>query len=217
MKSLFALLLLVFPFVTQAFDYSEPKLITGTKHLYRGAQPIGHAADLADFGIDVVVIFKNDVKGEVVREKTELAQAGYSQSAVHHSPMAWKDINLKLSCQQTIEALQVLLRAEAQEKNAYVHCTAGQDRTGLVSGIARMILTGESTEQIFQQELCANQYSDGNPNKPYKVVKAIEQGLTPLFFALAKKVEANELTAETLSTQLCETLKIEPTDRSCRN
>ncbi|MEK7356186.1 MAG: tyrosine-protein phosphatase [Bdellovibrionota bacterium] len=150
--------------LAHAAPFTTPARIPGTKHLYRGAQPIGHPDVLTKSGIDVVVIFKNDTKGEVKREKDELTAEGTKRMrpfVVHHIPMEWKQIDSKRACEQTIQALTVLLAAEKAGANAYVHCTAGEDRTGMVSGLARMLLNGETTDKIFADELCENGYSDG--------------------------------------------------------
>jgi hypothetical protein len=215
MKLLFAILLTL-PSVVLAAPFDVPVQVPGTDHLFRGAQPVGHSQVLVDAGITEVVIYKNDTRGEVVREITELKEVGFSDRQIHHLPMKWKDIELTESCEHTIKALQILIRAERDGKNTYFHCTAGEDRTGMIAGLSRMLLNRDSAEEVFSNEMCAQGYSDGNPNKPAPVTQAIEKGLTPLFFALAEKIESGALNTENLLPEMCGKLEVKPLLRKCR-
>lgn len=214
MKLLFALLLAL-PTLAQAAPFTAPDKVQGSQYLFRGAQPLGHVDTLKSSAIDEVLIFKQDTRGEVVREIAELKEAGYSESQIHHVPMKWKEIDITEACGHTIKALQVLMKAEREGTSTFFHCTAGEDRTGMVAGLARMLLTHETGEAVFDEEMCANGYSDGNPNKPSTVTGAIEQGLTPLFFALAEKIEAGDISTENLLPAICEKIEVKPVVRKC--
>ncbi len=217
---LLVVILLALPVFAHAAPFTAPAQVAGTKHLFRGAQPGGHSDVLISAGMSEIVIFKNDTHGEVVREMTELKEAGFADHQLHHVPMKWKDINLVESCEQTIKALQILVKAERDGTNTYFHCSAGEDRTGMLAGLSRMLLNRDSTEEVFTNEMCAHGYSNGNPNKPAPVTQAIDNGLTPLFFALAQRIETGDLTTENLLPQICAgievKLKVKRVYRHCR-
>lgn len=214
MKLLLALLLTLPQFAIGS-SFTAPEKISGSQYLFRGSQPLGKVEQLRKIDIQSVVIFKNDVRGEVVREFAELAEAGYSVSQIHHIPMKWKEINLLEACEQTMVGLQILMKAERKGDNTFLHCTAGEDRTGMIAALARMLLTKESVDLVFADEMCANGYSDGNPKKPLSVTSEIEKGLTPLFFALAREIESGEITTENLLPARCKSIKVKPVLQRC--
>lgn len=82
----------------------------------------------------------------------------------------------------------------------------------MLAGLLRMEADGLSTEAAWKDEMCANGYADGNHKKPRHVSSAIHQELTPLFFALAAKVEAGE----TLSMKSCEGIAPQAVSRTCK-
>ncbi len=182
----------------------------------RGAQPLGVSTALLQAQVDQVLIFKNDTKGEVEKEIAELKQAGFLAKNIHHIPMAWKQMDLVQSCQQTIQALKVLAKAEAAGQTIYFHCTVGEDRTGMLAGLYRIMTEGLSTRQAFSEELCDRGYSDGNPNKPRNVTNEIEKGLTPLFIALGQAIETKQLNAGRLSATICQNLQLPTETPRCR-
>ena len=206
MKTLSALLIPIFPLVVNAAAFTAPHPISGMQHLFRGAQPLGKAEVIRGENIEEVVIFKNDVKGEVAREISELGAEGVAHT---HIPMAWKQIDPRVACEQTIEALQILVRAERSGRRTYIHCTAGEDRTGMIAGLARMLLTNATADDVFADELCKHGYADGNPNKPRKVVGDIEAGLTPLFFAIAEKIEGGAFVESRMTDDFCGSLVLD--------
>lgn len=190
--------------------------VGATETLLRGAQPGKIAGDLRDLGVEAVVIFKSDTRGEVAKEIEALLSTGFEESDVHHIPMAWKDLDLSEACAQTVQALEVLTTAVSEGKTVFFHCTAGEDRTGMLAGLYRIIHEDADVDLMFQEELCEKGYSDGNPGKPRIVTEQIENGLTPLYFALAEKITAAKTSGRQLGKRLCHGLKPKPVDRSCR-
>ena len=194
---------------SSAMGFKKPTLVQGTRFLYRGPQPTGHAAEIAQMGISEVVIFKNDVKGEVETESGELIEAGFNKTQIYKIPMEWKKLNIKKSCRQTMAALQVLIDAERSGRALLFHCTAGEDRTGMLAGLAQMLLVKTTTNQTFTYELCDRGYSDGDRKKPLSVVGEIEKGLSPLFFTLAQKIEKGEISIDRLDPEICDDLRVD--------
>lgn len=191
--------------------------VGATETLLRGAQPGKVAGDLRDLGIEAVLIFKSDTRGEVAKEVETLLSTGFTESDVHHIPMAWKDLDLNEACAQTVQALEVLTTAVSEGKTVFFHCTAGEDRTGMLAGLYRIIHEDADVDLMFQEELCDKGYSDGNPGKPRIVTEQIENGLTPLYFALAEKITAAKSSGRTLGKRLCHGLKPKPVNRSCHS
>lgn len=189
--------------------------VGATETLLRGAQPGKFAGDLRDLGIDAVLIFKSDTRGEVAKEVEALLSTGFEESNVHHIPMAWKDLDLGVACEQTVAALEVLTAAVSDGKTVFFHCTAGEDRTGMLAGLYRIIHEDADVDLMFQEELCEKGYSDGNPGKPRIVTEEIENGLTPLYFALAEKIAAAKSSGRKIGKRLCQGLKPIPVNRSC--
>jgi hypothetical protein len=186
-----------------------------TSQVFRGSQPLGKAEALRDAGVDQVLIFKNDTKGEVERETSELLAAGFSERNIHHIPMPWKNINLKSACFQTVEALKILADAERRNKSIFFHCTVGEDRTGMLAGLYQMLSNHVSMIDVFDNEMCGRGYADGNSNKPAYVVNSIEEGLTPLFIAMATEIEKSQMDLSDLSGEMCDHLKISDEILSC--
>lgn len=183
--------------------------------IYRGREPKSKTHQLAELGITDVVIFKNDTRGEVVKELNELMQLDIT---AHHIPFRWKELSsVEHACEHVIEALTIMRDVREAGGSVFIHCTAGEDRTGLLAGVFRMLDEGLSMKETFATEMCAKGYSDGNFHKPWVVTGAIQKELTPLFVALAKKVENHELSLENLDSRICKNLKTFPTKLSCKN
>jgi hypothetical protein len=120
------------------------------------------------------------------------------------------------ACEQTVEALNIMHEVKANGGMVFIHCTAGEDRTGMLSGLYRMMEEGVSSEEVFRSEMCDRGYSDGNQKKPSFVTSAIQKELTPLFIALSEKVESGSWKLGKLSKKSCQGLKIAPTKLKCR-
>lgn len=183
--------------------------------VFRGKEPKKLVNELADIGITDVIIFKNEVKTEVTKEIADLKEFKIKS---HHIPFRWKDLeSMELACTQVVEALNIIAKTKAKGGSVYFHCTAGEDRTGLLAGIFRMMEDNLSMAKVFKTEMCARGYSDGNSKKPVMVHESIQKELTPLFIAIAKKVEAGDMVLGKVSKTICKSLEIEPTDMTCKS
>lgn len=183
-------------------------------HIFRGKEPKKLVSQLRDIGITDVLIFKNEVKTEVATEIADLTKLGIRS---HHIPFQWKGFeSMQKACEQVVDAVNLIYNTKARNGSIYFHCTAGEDRTGMLAGLYRMLEENLSANQVFKSEMCARGYSDGNPNKPGMVHGAIQKELTPLFIALAEKIERREWVLGRISKASCRQLNIAPTKVKCR-
>lgn len=183
-------------------------------NVFRGKEPKKLVSELAHFGITDVIIFKNDTKGEVVEEIAELKSLGINP---HHIPFRWKDYpSMQEACEQTVDALNRIHKVKQVNGKVFFHCTAGEDRTGMLAGLYKMLEERAARDVVFKNEMCARGFSDGNPNKPYNVTGAIQKELTPLFMALSEKIAKGEWRLGQIQKKSCLNLVIKPTTLKCR-
>lgn len=182
-------------------------------HIFRGREPKKLITELKDFGITDVLIFKNDVKGEVEQEIAGLRSLGIRP---FHIPFRWKEFaSMEEACGQVVDALNLLYKVKQNGGAIFFHCTAGEDRTGMLAGLYRMLEENLSSAKAFRYEMCNRGYSDGNAHKPGLVTGAIQKELTPLFVALSQKVESGAWTLGRISKRSCLGLKVAPTKLKC--
>ncbi len=180
----------------------------------RGKEPRGKVDELPRVGVTDVIIFKNQVRDEVDREVSDLSALGLR---AHPIPFRWKEFpSYEEACAQTVEALNLMERIARSGGRVFIHCTAGEDRTGMLAGLYRMVHERINRERAFREEMCARGYSDGNPQKPAVVTSAIQRELTPLFLALAQKVESGEWAPGRIQKKSCKNIVLRPTRLTCR-
>lgn len=183
-------------------------------NVFRGKEPKSLVDELAHIGITDVIIFKNEVKDEVQKEISELKRLGIKS---HHIPFRWKEFNSIIeACEQTVEALNIIHKVKSVNGKVFFHCTAGEDRTGMLAGLYKMLEEKASSAKVFKGEMCSRGYSDGNPHKPGMVTGAIQKELTPLFIALSAKIEAGEWKLGKISKSTCKKIVVQPTKLKCK-
>lgn len=160
---------------------------------------------LKDYGVTDVLIFKNQTGGEVDQEAAWLAAAGYPADQVTMIPFPWKDLGpFKQTCELTVTGLQRLMKIyNSPKRTIFFHCTVGEDRTGYLAGLFRMLVSGWNTDKAFRQELCKNGYEAGDPGKQDKVVQLIRAGLTPAYLKMASLISSGALTSARLDHSVC--------------
>ncbi len=183
--------------------------------VFRGKEPKKLVSELADIGITDVIIFKNEVKNEVAAEIVDLKALKIKP---HHIPFRWKDLeSMEIACGQVVDALNTIAKVKTNNGSVYFHCTAGEDRTGMLAGLYRMLEENLSMAKVFKTEMCARGYSDGNHTKPGMVSGAIQKELTPLFIAIATKIEAGDLELGKVSKSICKNIQTEKTTMTCKS
>jgi hypothetical protein len=173
------------------------------KTLLRGMEPRAASQfdELRGVGVASVIIFKNPTQHDNIDE--EVASWAFPAADVLKVPFAWKALpNFETPCKQTLEALRFIKAKRAQNKKVLFHCTVGEDRTGYLAAVQRMLFDDVPAKQAFDQEMCEHGYSSGNPQKPTFVTAELGRGLTPLYRKMAYLVQTGALN-ETLSDAVC--------------
>lgn len=161
--------------------------------------------------VGAVLVFKNQTgKGnDVAEEMAALEKRGLPGARILNVPFAWKELtSFEAPCAQTIEALAFIEANVAAKRKTFFHCTVGEDRTGFLAAMRRMLVDEAMTpERAFDEEMCENGYAAGNPLKPAFVVGALdaESGLTPLYQRMAYLVATKKITAAKLDASVCKT------------
>lgn len=174
----------------------------GKPKILRGMDPYEKLPELARNGITDVLVFKPVGKTGAETEEFKAKVRASGVPNVHVFEMPWKDIyKPSEACIHVVRALKYIKEVdESPDRKMFAHCTVGEDRTGILMGLYRMVKEGWTKEKAFQDEMCRWGYERGNPKKPVKkVVCEIREGLTPLYLRLARAVEYNQLTWNSLS------------------
>lgn len=212
MKTLFLSLALL---AVDGLTIPNSFVVDKDSQVFRGKEPKALVTELADIGITDVLIFKNELKTEVT---TEIAALKELKIKSHHIPFRWKGFeSTEVACTQVVEALNLIAKTKAKNGSIYFHCTAGEDRTGMLAGLYRMLEEELSMQEVFKDEMCARGYSDGNKNKPGMVHGAIQKELTPLFIAIAQKIEEGNVELGKVSKSICRDLAVAPTKMTCKS
>jgi Tyrosine phosphatase family len=164
--------------------------------------------EISSLGITDVVIFKRETGKEVQSEIQKLQEAGLSSNHILHIPFLYKDFpNYETPCRQTLEALAAIAKVrESNRRKVLFHCTVGEDRTGYLAGLIKLLEGEDSVKNIFNNEMCAKGYSSGNPNKPRIVSSSIDRDLTPLYLKMAYFIDAGELSWKKIdANKICST------------
>ena len=179
---------------------------SGASHIYRGAAPLGRTQELVDMNISEVLIFKNETSTEVQQEVNQLLKAGFSQGSIHQISFPWRNITDGVgACNQVLDGLKILRNSyESAGRNLFFHCTAGQDRTGVLAGLFNQLISGKSTMEVFKTEMCARGYEAGAPGKPYAVNAQIRKNLTPIFVFLSQQIAKDKLDLNDLHRLSCD-------------
>ncbi|HEY4179530.1 MAG TPA: hypothetical protein VGM90_21970 [Kofleriaceae bacterium] len=194
--------------IFNAHEVDNDLLNTGA-WLLRGMKPFRDAdyADLKNAKVDSVLIFKKATSAHEIEDETAaLVDIGVSTENIVNVPFGWKDFaNFKDPCVQTVQSLKQLVAWQHAGKKTYFHCTVGEDRTGYLAGLYRLLVQQGNTERdIFDSEMCEHGYSSGNPVKPLNAVaKEVDADLTPIYLKMAYKISKGELTPTSLDESVC--------------
>jgi hypothetical protein len=162
--------------------------------------------DLVGAGVGAVLVFKNHTgANDVGEELDELTGRGLEASRVANIPFKWKDIGpFAEPCKQTIDGLRFIATNVSAGKKTLIHCTVGEDRTGLLAATHRLLNEPTLTaDRAWDEEMCEHGYGAGNPLKPAFVKGSLDQGLTPLYRKLAYLVATGKITAANLDSSVC--------------
>jgi hypothetical protein len=176
--------------------------------LFRGMKPFRDAdfEDLQSLDIGAVLIFKRPTSStEISKETASLDKIGITK--IVNEPFGFKDFaDFAEPCRQTVRSLAQIVEWTDAGTNTFLHCTVGEDRTGYLAGLYRLLTDSTAeVESIFESELCERGYSSGNPQKPMAgVAREIDADLTPIFLKMAFKIAQGELTRTSLDESVCD-------------
>ncbi|MGZ3690249.1 MAG: tyrosine-protein phosphatase, partial [Pseudobdellovibrio sp.] len=130
---------------------------------------------------------------------------GLDPKKIYNIPFQWKDIkDEEKACEQVVQALSILNQVEkSTQDKVFFHCTVGEDRTGLLAGLISQIISNESMQSSFADEMCAKGYADGNPNKPKSVSAAVLKSLNPIYYKVSKLIETKQITRDHIDPAVC--------------
>ena len=176
-----------------------------SEQIFRSAAPGKNAPHLIQAGFSHVLIFKNETKNEVQAEIASLQKLGVSPANIYHIPFRWEKMGtLESSCGEVVQALAVLAQVErTRSKKILFHCTMGEDRTGALAGLYRMVYSQWSVDKAFNEEMCAFGYEAGDKGKPAKVVASVRNELTPVFLAVAALIMQNKISFKNIDPKIC--------------
>lgn len=227
MKSV--LFLLVFSFSAQAsltspFKSSVPEITIPNTHeisprIIRGMAPLGKIQELKDYGVTDILIFKNQTRDEIDRERAEIDEIAPNMKVIQMD-FPWHNVESYVeTCKLTVKALRHMRSVTKNTKRKmFLHCTVGEDRTGLLSGLWTLLNTDKSIKNVFKNQMCENGYEAGNPQKPAYVVNEIREDLTPLFMMMATKIKQGKLSLKHLTTKICySNVDLEASIPKCEN
>jgi hypothetical protein len=185
------------PFDSSVDGISVPNThrVGSGSYVLRGMEPRTAAqfGELRAAGVKKVVIFKNPTGQDDVGE--EIASWGLSAASVLHVPFKWKDLeDFETPCNQTRDALRFIDKAVKAHEKVFFHCTVGEDRTGYLAALYRVVFDGTDATTAFAEDMCEHGYASGNPQKPGFVTGAVDAGLTPLYRQMAYLVKKGKLT-----------------------
>jgi hypothetical protein len=134
-----------------------------------------------------------------------LQRAGLNPRRIYSIPFRWRQLgSFQETCTQVVQALSLIDQAYSTPgRTLYFHCTVGEDRTGLLAGLTRMLEERWSARKSFETEMCENGYEAGDGQKPAQVVDAIRAELTPLFLEMAELIRNGALAPGRLDPSVC--------------
>lgn len=192
------------PSTISGIDLPNTHYVSDDQLVLRSMAPMGHYEELEALGVENILIFKKQTKKEVDGEIKDLKERGYKDENILHIPFLWHDFESQYSaCVQTIEGLNYILENQSKGESTLVHCTVGEDRTGHIMGLYRIITQGWETDRAFKNEMCERGYGRGNKNKPGYVVNEVRQDLTPIFFKMATILKEKYSSGQTLKKSWC--------------
>lgn len=181
-----------------------------SENIIRGMAP-RNSADidtLLDLGVTNFLIFKIDTNGDVAKEINLLEEKGISKKNITHLDFPWKDItDFRPVCEMTITALKKMELAEKNQKKLFIHCTVGEDRTGYLSGLYKIMAQNADRDEVFENELCDKGYEAGNPKKGMNVVVKIRESLTPAYLTMAEIIMTAKKNKVALTKKLCDKIE----------
>lgn len=155
--------------------------------VYRGQNPVGKVLELHKLGIKTIVALRPNNEAE----SSEIKRDGTMEFI--EIPMRWKSLPSDYTFDNQIKnALGYIALALAHPRKCtvYIHCTYGEDRTGLIFGLYRMLHDGWTRNQAWSEMI---QYGYKTDEKAF-----ITAELTKTFNRWADAIEWGEISWENI-------------------
>lgn len=207
---------------TQEFNSPIPSSVEGISipnthelakkegRVLRGQLPkVTELKELGDAGVTDVLILRADSDGEAeVADELKMLKLEPRIQNVVHIPLKWRDIrDYQEPCRQLIQGLRLIRDTlNTPNRTLYVHCTLGEDRTGVLAGLYKLVFEDHHTRGAFKGEMCRKGYAEGDHEKPRWVSSFIHSGLTPIYLSMAKLIQQKKITADNLDENVCREL-----------
>lgn len=180
--------------------------VDGEGYVFRSMEPKTELeyAQLKDFGIDTVLILRKELNNAVQTERDRLNAEGIAAVQI---PLDWKDYaSFEEPCEQTIDALKLLFKLRAEKRKVLFHCTIGEDRTGYLAALFRLLTEKRDAKFLFFEEMCERGYDLGDATKPYTpVVLKLRKAVTVLYIKMAERIRRGEISVNKLDANVCRT------------
>ncbi|MES2769184.1 MAG: tyrosine-protein phosphatase [Bdellovibrionota bacterium] len=177
--------------------------------LIRGMRPRTYQdiSELLNIGITDVIVFKDSKLEDKTTEQeiTMLEKAGMKRKNITVIPFRWKEAeSFETACLQTMEALTLMREvAQSNDRNLFFHCTVGEDRTGYLSAMYRILYQGIDPVDAWKNEMCENGYAEGNPQKPAEVVAEVHKNVSVIYQKMLHKVRFGYISGKNLDKTEC--------------
>lgn len=180
--------------------------LTPDDRIIRGAVPNSSVDLLLKERVTDVLSLQPSDHPQWQKELTILEESGFLKKQIHNVSMYWdRPTPFKEQCIQYLKVLRILKEVKQdRSRKIYFHCTMGEDRTGLVAGLYRIIFDKWSFEKVVAGELCAHGYAFSNLSKPKAVAKKIQDNLGVSFIEMVDLVEQDRLSFANLDDKICD-------------
>lgn len=203
-------LLSPFPSTVPGVSIPNTHLVARDKGLIlRGMAPLKaeQLSELVKGGINEILIFRNDVPGEAgIASEIQLISNNPDIRATHIIPFRWKEIkDFRTACLDSVRALRLMKDVlNTPGRGLFFHCTVGEDRTGYLAGLYRILFEGANMQTAFKNEMCGRGFAEANPRKPEHVVELVHNNVTMTFLKMAELIKAGDLNSKTLDFKACD-------------
>lgn len=203
-------LLSPFPSTVKGISIPNTHLVAQDKGLIlRGMAPLKaeQISELVKGGINEILIFRNDVPGEAgIASEIQLISNNPDIRATHIIPFRWKEIkDFRTACLDSVRALRLMKDVlNTSGRGLFFHCTVGEDRTGYLAGLYRMLFEGVGRDLAFKIEMCGRGFAESNPRKPEHVVELVHNNVTATFLKMAELIKSGALNSKTLDFKACD-------------
>lgn len=200
------------PFPSTVTGITIPNTHQLSENLYRGMAPNEKIHELVNLGISDILIFKIQTSTEVDEEIKEISTHNITYNnhssrpiSVFHIDFPWHDFSsYQFACEKTIDALRLIRSiSESNNRKLFFHCTQGEDQTGYLAALWRMLKFKWNTTKSFYLEMCGHGYESSNPLKPNFVIQELRSDLTPLFSYISMLIEQNYISLGNLNKDFC--------------